>query len=758
MPLLAPLCASLLLASTAEPEVVVVTNDNTVITRSCTLRVPDGHTIADTDGNGVILVEADDIVVTFEPGGTLRGAGADTAPNLLAGVGISIANHKNVRIEGGTISGFKIGILAQHADALVIHDTRFDNNYRQHLRSTPLAEDGADWLFPHDNDQRQWVTQHGAALCIENSNNVEVARVAARRGQNGLIIDRVNDAKIFDNDLSFLSGWGLAMWRSSRNTITRNALDFCVRGHSEGKYNRGQDSAGILCFEQCNDNVIAENSVTHGGDGFFGFAGKEAIGEKPAEGIDYADAGCNRNIFVGNDFSYAPAHGLELTFSEGNIIWRNRFVENAICGIWGGYSGRTWIVDNDFERNGGMAYGLERGGINMEHAAGNIIIENRFINNRCGVHLWWDNDGALLNLPGVKAGYRAVSENIIGDNRFVMDAQNPWKDSASPRMIGTQLRDAGDGNVHDNFYAANIAAITDENSVEMDAPTRARLTLCTLPEFKPPQFEVLGETHPVGARSHLEGRDKIIMTSWGPWDFGEPFLRATGDTGDGRAFELFGVAAEDAAISCEGADVKVEPPPQGTHDPAVPVRIVVSARAGRDVAAFALGVSSKRSRWSATERGVLVRAIWRTRFLTWDSTTDPREKLDAWRALAEGAPVFELGALRAPFAHAGPLQSNMNIKTGERAKLPKDADHFGLIATTRLTLPAGKWRVRTLSDDGVRVTAGEHTLIDNWTWHGPTPNEATLTLTHEEVVPFRVEYFEIDGYAVLELSIERADN
>jgi len=40
------------------------------------------------------------------------------------------------------------------------------------------------------------------------------------------------------------------------------------------------------------------------------------------------------NLLVGNDFSYAPAHGIEMTFSFGNVFYHNRLVENAICGIW----------------------------------------------------------------------------------------------------------------------------------------------------------------------------------------------------------------------------------------------------------------------------------------------------------------------------------------------------------------------------------------------------------------------------------------
>ena len=43
--------------------------------------------------------------------------------------------------------------------------------------------------------------------------------------------------------------------------IVGNRIDYNVRGYSHGFFRRGQDSAGILMFEQCQRNVIAFNSV-----------------------------------------------------------------------------------------------------------------------------------------------------------------------------------------------------------------------------------------------------------------------------------------------------------------------------------------------------------------------------------------------------------------------------------------------------------------------------------------------------------------
>ena len=46
-------------------------------------------------------------------------------------------------------------------------------------------------------------------------------------------------------------------------------------------------------------------------------------------------------------------------------------------------------------------------------------------------------------------------------------------------------------------------------------------------------------------------------------------------------------------------------------------------------------------------------------------------------------------------------------------------------------------------------------VIDNWSWHGPTRNTGELTLDRDKTVEIQVEYFEIDGHAVLDLEIAR---
>jgi parallel beta-helix repeat protein len=756
-------------ASAAEPSLplVRVITDDTVITNSCRVEIPQGSVIADSNHNGVLHIMADDITVQFAPGSVLRGAPVDRLWSELAGTGIRIDGHAGVSVIDARVHGFKCGVWASRTDRLTITGGDFSDNYRQRLRSTPAAEDGGDWLFPHHNDDRKWRDEYGAAIAIESSADITVTDVRVRRGQNGILLDRVQGSRIYDNDCSFLSGWGLAMWRSSRNVVSRNAFDFCVRGHVEGVYNRGQDSAGILCFEQCSENLFLENSATHGGDGFFGFAGRDALGEPwldrererlrretgredvealiriPSEvAARHENLGCNNNVFIGNDFSYAAAHGLELTFSRGNRIMGNRLVQNAICGIWGGYSSDTQIVSNHFEGNGGMGYGIERGGVNMEHASGNLIASNLFLNNRCAVQLWWDNDAGLLRTPGVHARNRGVSGNYIVGNDFIVDQRQPFGllRPQQPLVI-LQIRDDSRLHATNNFYFAN--------QVRLDLPqTRERLvdpgcepaSSGHLRNLEFPAVHPVGRRQPVGARAHLRGRDRIILDEWGPWDHASPLVRPNRREPNGMVYDLFGFDRPPDVRVLSGA-VRADVNHEGSIG-----QVRVTAPTG--VHSFKMEVGSDEARQELS--GTLVCARWEATFFEW--SIDPREDLDGWRGQAKGpgAQVVDLDRIDFSYGWGGPGQLKL---TPSFAGHPA-ADRFGMIARTRLDLPAGLWRIGTLSDDGVRVRVDGKVVLENWTWHGPTGDSAEFEQPRPGMVELVVEHFEIDGYAVLQLEIE----
>jgi len=711
----AALLAIAVLAQSDLP-VVTVDRDNVVIDRSCRVVVPEGAIIPDADGNGVIQIRASGITVEFdEEHRELIAAPRGTPWETLTGIGIVIDGRSDVTIRGAHCHRFKVGILAKNADGLTLEQCDVAGGFAHRLASTPDAEDSRDWLWPHENDQHEWREKYGAGICIERSKGVTVRECFARRRQNGLILDRVTDSEIYDNDFSFLSGWGIAMWRSSANRIHHNALDFCIRGYSHGVYNRGQDSAGILMFEQCNENWIVANSATHGGDGVFAFAGKEAL--------DTADrVGNNRNTFQDNDLSYAAAHGLELTFSFDNLIQANRFVENAICGIWGGYSQNTFIAHCTFEGNGDAGYGLERGGVNIEHGLENSIVGNEFTRNACGVHLWEDEDRDLLQTPWAKHNHKGSDKNVVAGNRFEQD------------RVALHLRNAGTV-----YVDANVVEDVETELRESGATQVEQAALPSRRAFAEPEIAT-ARTTPVGERTALAGRENIIMGEYFPWDHERPMARQASSGAGETTYEVFGVDALNADV-VEGDGLSVSTSGSG-EGPRV-VSISTEAR----------GVHPYRVRLTGPDfheevAGTIINAKWSVRAFSWRK--DPREDYSDWLAEANGITPVVVDEIDFLFGSEGPHSLGL-VPRGSR--MP-DVDRFGIIAETTLRLPAGKWRFRTLSDDGVRVSVDRRRVIDNWTWHAPTTDEGLVEIEEVRDVPIRVEHFEIDGYSVLNLDIE----
>src|SRR5688572_8269485 len=322
---------------------------------------------ASMDG-ALIVIEGNNITVDFN-NAVLKGSNLKKNPDDFFGVAVLIRPGNNITIKNLKARGYKVALMARGVSNLTIENCDFSYNYRQHLNSTQEKEDISDWLSHHQNEKDEWL-RYGAAMYFRDCESTIIKNTKVTGGQNALMMTNCNKGKIYNNDFSFNSGLGIAMYRSSFNTIAYNKINFNVRGYSDGVYNRGQDSAGILIYEQSNNNLFYKNSVTHGGDGFFLWAGQTTM--------DSGKGGCNDNVLSKNDFSYAPTNGIEVTFSR-NVITGNRIYE-CDHGIWGGYSYNTVIAGNQFRSN--------RIGIAIEHGQDNEIHHNIFINNKEGIRLW----------------------------------------------------------------------------------------------------------------------------------------------------------------------------------------------------------------------------------------------------------------------------------------------------------------------------------------------------------------------------------
>ncbi|MHC5012766.1 MAG: PA14 domain-containing protein [Planctomycetota bacterium] len=90
-------------------------------------------------------------------------------------------------------------------------------------------------------------------------------------------------------------------------------------------------------------------------------------------------------------------------------------------------------------------------------------------------------------------------------------------------------------------------------------------------------------------------------------------------------------------------------------------------------------------------------------------------------------------------------------QSGGPEGVPSDA--FATLATAEVNVSAGRYRVRSVSDVGIRVFVDETVVIERWDRHGPTEDVAELDLS-EGSHTLRVEHFEIDGWAHLGVRLE----
>ncbi len=637
-----------------------------------TLRLPAGLRIRPPDASepdaGVLVLE-DLQGVTLDLGGvTLRGTEHGTDLDRNVGIGIVLRRCRDVTVRGGELGGYKVCIAAFDCDGLTLDGVRFDGWYGQRLSSTTQAEDPADWLWPHANDEREWMTNYGGAIALEDCRGTTIRGARGRRGQNGILLTRCVGTRVYDCDFSFLSGWGLALYRTGGSLVARNRFDYCVRGYSHGRYWRGQDSAGILMFERCSDNVFAENSATHGGDGVFLFAGRDTVEGRAFERGEMDAGGSDRNVWWRNDFSYAVANAIEATFSSDNWAIENLLDGSHQHGVWGGYSRRMVVLANSIR-------GTIGGGVSIEHGQECAIVGNAIEGSDAGLELWWDEDPELVGGPFGRHRDTSSRDHFVSANRFAGNAQDLVLTRTTGVVFGA------------NEFAAGTRALTSVRTTVLGEPggrtleprvffqaqgalpsgtltdstlRRDRATepawLVEARAWTPP--ELPGTRQPFARdRGARQGLDTIVMGAWGPWDF---------ESGEPR------------------------PVPR-------------------------------------TPGGLLSGAAWSAVWFRWNpdpagSGSDPRGQLERWRALA-AAPVAEreVGPWTDPWAGDADVRRTVGA-----------AHFGLIARTQVTIAAAGRHRLSVVSDDGVRVIVDGVTALENWTWHGPTRDVAEIDLSAGE--------------------------
>lgn len=754
-----------------------------VVTKSCRLK-PGVYTMASSQDKPVVTIKGDGITVDCT-GVEFRGSSMGVDPDKRAGTGVLVSG-KNVTVRGLSVRGYKVGLRATGARGIKILGGDYSYNWKQHLGSTLAREDSADWMSYHKNEQDEWL-RYGAAIYLRGCDNFEVKGVKAWGGQNGLMLTKCNNGKVWNNSFCFLSSLGVGMYRSSGNQVMHNNIDWCVRGYSHGVYNRGQDSAGILVYEQSNNNTFAYNSVTHGGDGFFLWAGQTTM--------DTGQGGCNDNLLFANDFSHAPTNGIEATFS------RNVFAENLILecwhGVWGGYSYDTKIVGNQF--------GLNAESIAIEHGQNNSIQGNTFTHETTAVKLWantsqdpdWgypkNRDTRSRDTAIVRNTFNQVAGTVFDLTRSlgVSIQENTatgfgraFKYGGDLGVIlinGNQFMDGVDSQFIAPFVIANYNNIGGNrvtqappmymqpsglvaSGVEENWPAYRKLFDTNWPgmaiakQKRPsthPYFvaPLVGGIDPFKARPGYErGRRYILVDDWGPYDFQSPKLwprTLPGTNGNKIKFEVLGprgkwkVRSMSKGVSLSAASgtvpgfVTATLAPEASGD--VSIQLTYTGGKTYDVRGVMIP-AGKPVGFGFTQ--FIMPVDWTVSHWNFDSKTqDPRTQKEAFDQVLAGRP------------NATYKLTDLNASWGGSPYQGVNADYFATRAEGTFTAKPGAYDLVVTSDDGVRVWLDGKLVHDDWTYHAPKTQEIRVKLGGKHKL--RVDHFELNGYSALKVEFRR---
>ncbi len=349
---------------------------------------PGRYRIMDREERGIIVVTGSGTRIDLT-GVTLESG--DSVPSGFTGMGITSRGADSIAIRGGRIRGFRYGIRLEGGKGHRVIGIDLSGSRSQRLRSTPERFDESDWL---DIFRPDTFETYGAGLYLKRTTGAQVTGVIARGSQNGIGLFESREAWLADNDVSRNSGWGIHLWKSSRNTIIRNNASYSVRCESPN-YQRGCDSAALLLREQSDSNVIADNNLTWSGDGFF------LSGHRPLVSPSIS------NLVYRNDASHAWHNAFEATFSAWNVFLENR-ADSSGYGFWLGYS-RGLLV------RGNIILGSTTAAIAIEHGGENELAENIIIGGATGIHLFApDSSGEPSTL------YRVDDNTIAKVNRGIV--------------------------------------------------------------------------------------------------------------------------------------------------------------------------------------------------------------------------------------------------------------------------------------------------------------------------------------------------
>ena len=671
----------------------------------------------------LLIIDGNDITVDFNRA-VIQGSNDKTRPDEFYGLAILVKRgSKNIIIKNAAIHGFKIAILADSVQNLSIINCDLSYNWRQHLQSNREREDISDWMSYHKNEKDEWL-RYGAAIYLKNCKQVVISNNIVTGGQCALMMTSCEKTEVTDNNFSFNSGLGIGLYRSSNNKIYHNRLDYNVRGYSDGKYKRGQDSAAILVFEQSSNNIFAFNTATHSGDGFFLWAGQTTM--------DTGEGGCNDNFIYGNDFSYAPTNGIEVTFSR-NLIMKN-IIKDCDHGVWGGYSYDTDISDNSFENN--------RIGIAIEHGQNINIALNGFLNDKTGVKLWsrekQPDDWIYAKKRNTESHNYWITANRFTANPTAFDIMgvDTVVFSGNTKLQVGQNYLFGD-------RLENIDTTRDEDFLDIDYQKDERL-------------KAIRDTQ-MPASIIPKGKKEMRITEWGPYDFRYPIVWLKNIDSNGLYyFDILGPKGNWEIGQLKGFEIIKKG--ENVFPSSITAKVNTTV-AERNIQLTYSGSSYKNVFGKLQDSGTShvfaykefqPQSKWTINWYKWDANHDPAKDYTAFAKLFDESPVHTTIADKVDFTWWG--------KIGK--ELP--ADSFATVATTKMFLEESVYQIGITADDYVKLLIDGKEVMNAWDSKYTELDENThhrinIKLSKGEH-SFQIVHAEKTGLATLQFYIRPGDN
>lgn len=427
---------------------------------------------------GRIVVKSSFVTIDGK-GATIVGGNGDS--KKFKGFGIEAKSIKNVTLKNVKVKGFETGLRVENGDTWIVEDCDFSDNF-------------------HDPDFGWGENGRRGGIVLVNTQNSVIKRCKANRVWDGCVLDCCDRNSLESNDFSRCSNTCLKLWRSSRNQIVDNKLDYGIRIKPGEVHAR--DSTCVLIETGSDFNVFRKNSCKYGGDGIF---------IRPLNNWQ-----CTGNHFEKNDCSFANNNGFEC-WSPGNTFIGN-IANNCSYGFWMGGSDRTVLEGNEASFNGDpkgnhnsphLPKNGHAGIVFMFGSATHITVRGNTCRNNHGAGI------AAIGDQGSKgqlwrASHWVIDQNTLQDNRWGVFAEYAdWLD------LGANKFKANGEDVH---RGAGVTNLTERQAD---------------PEIaKPPAIRIMGpERLQVGDKPEFEASnstnsiEKLLTFRW---DMGDGAI-LTGD-------------------------------------------------------------------------------------------------------------------------------------------------------------------------------------------------------------------------------------